>query len=155
MVNPAPPRRWRGGFGEEPFGTRLPFLPDPFQRVGTGPAFSLAPARDSSARDPEATAEGTDGASSWGGVKIMPASDGRLSGSIEVAKELGISLRQLYYWVDVWHVVEPQRRLHGRRTFRRFSTKDLRRLRQMRDLVAWGYTLQAAVGIVKGHREPR
>ena len=72
-----------------------------------------------------------------------------LYGSIETAREVGISLRQLYHWVDDLHVVEPQIVQHGLRQFRRFSPHDVKVLKQMRDLVEWGYTLQAAAGVAK------
>ena len=80
--------------------------------------------------------------------------DGGLYGSISTAREVGISLRQLYHWVDVQHVVQPQIHQHGTRQFRRFTAEDVRKLKQMRDLVTGGYTLQAAAGIVKGLRKP-
>jgi DNA-binding transcriptional MerR regulator len=79
----------------------------------------------------------------------MSVSDESLFGSIAAAKAAGISLRQLYYWVDVLRVVAPQERQHGIRTFRRFTEADLKLLKDMRDLVKRGYTLQAAARLVK------
>lgn len=84
----------------------------------------------------------------------MSVNDMRVYGSIAVAREVGISLRQLYYWVDVLHAVNPQVRQHGRRTFRRFTEVDLRRLKDMRRLVQRGYTLQAAVGMTRSRWTP-
>ena len=72
-------------------------------------------------------------------------------GSSTVAKTLGISLRQLYYWVDVLHVVSPQLRPFGHRRFRRFTVNDLQRLKAVQRLLKQGYTLQAAIRIAK-HR---
>lgn len=74
-------------------------------------------------------------------------------GSIAAAKEVGISLRQLYYWVDVLQVVRPQLRACGTRQFRRFTTADLSRLKAVCKLVERGYTLRAAVKIVTGHAD--
>ena len=84
----------------------------------------------------------------------MEAFDGRLYGSIEAAKKAGISLRQLYHWVDSLHVVSPRVRRYGLRQFRRFSCKDLEVLSEVKVFVERGYTLQAAVRIVKGQQEP-
>ena len=79
----------------------------------------------------------------------MGPADVRLYGSIEAARETKLSLRQLYYWVDVLHVVQPRMRQSGLRAFRRFTTDDLRVLSQMRTFVERGYTVQAAVRMVK------
>lgn len=79
--------------------------------------------------------------------------DARLYGSIEAAKEVGVSLRQLYYWVDILRVVQPQMRQSGLRRFRRFTVADLRTLKEMRTLVDCGYTVQAALRMVKSVRE--
>ena len=67
-------------------------------------------------------------------------------GAVAVAKELGISLRQLYYWVDVLKAVRPANRQHGTRLFRRFTATDVRTLKTVQRLVEQGYTLRAAVG---------
>ena len=75
-------------------------------------------------------------------------------GSIEAAKILGISLRQLYHWVDDLRVVEPDVEQHGIRAFRRYSPDHINRLSRMRDLVKWGYNLQAAAGFVRRDAEP-
>lgn len=72
-------------------------------------------------------------------------------GSIEAAKRAGISLRQLYHWVDDLHIVEPRVERHGLREFRRFGRQDVEKLTRMRDLVQWGYNLQAAASFI--HRE--
>ena len=74
--------------------------------------------------------------------------DHRLYGSCAAAKEVGISLRQLYYWVNTLRVVQPQTRPCGCRTFRRFTAADLERLTKVRRLVERGYMLKAAVRMV-------
>ena len=66
-------------------------------------------------------------------------------GSITVAKRAGISLRQLYHWVDTLQVVKPEVRQYGVRKFRRFTLLDIEILRQVRLLLESGYTLQAAI----------
>ncbi len=79
---------------------------------------------------------------------MMPM-DGRLYGSIAAAQEAGISLRQLYYWVDVVGVVAPQVHAHGQRLFRRFTAQDVQHIRQLKRLLDRGYTLRAAATMVK------
>lgn len=74
---------------------------------------------------------------------------GRVYGSHATARAADISLRQLYYWVDVLRVVRPRTRRYGRRTFRRFTTGHLRTLKRMKRLLASGYTLQTAARMVK------
>ena len=82
----------------------------------------------------------------------MTAKGGKpLYGSVAAAMEVGISLRQLYYWVEVLHAVRPQNHQHGARIFRRFTARDLARLRAIKRLVDRGYTLRAAVRLVN-HR---
>lgn len=75
----------------------------------------------------------------------MPPKTGNPIGSIAVARELGISLRQLYYWIDVLQAVRPAVRPHGRRRFRRFAPKDVAVLRAVKRGLDRGFTLQAAV----------
>ena len=83
----------------------------------------------------------------------MTLNHGTLFGSSAVAKRVGISLRQLYHWVDTLHVVQPQVLQHGQRRFRRFTLQDIRRISRTRELVDDGYTLQAAVEIPVCTRE--
>ena len=79
----------------------------------------------------------------------MTAKGGQpLYGSVAAAMEVGISLRQLYYWVEVLHAVRPQNHQHGARIFSRFTVRDLARLRAIKRLVDRGYTLRAAVRLV-------
>ena len=80
-------------------------------------------------------------------------SDGELYGTIQAAKKVGISIRQLYHWVDILHAVNPRVQRYGLRTFRRFTTKDLGTLVEIKVLLERGYTLRAAIAITKGERE--
>ena len=82
----------------------------------------------------------------------MKSNNGYLYGSIEIAKEVGISLRQLYHWVDAFGVVAPKRIRYGTREFRRFTGEDLKVLRKMKEIVDWGYTLTAAANMLKEQR---
>lgn len=65
-------------------------------------------------------------------------------GSIAVATQVGLSLRQLYYWVEVLRIVTPRMQPHGRRIFRAFTHRDVQQLKAVKRLLARGYTLQAA-----------
>lgn len=76
-----------------------------------------------------------------------------LYGSIEAARQAGISLRQLYHWVDTLGVVRPKLWSHGIREFRRFSRQDVEKLKNVRFLVDNGYTLQSAVQRIKASGE--
>ena len=84
----------------------------------------------------------------------MEHSSGQLYGSIQTAKKVGISIRQLYHWVDTLEVVNPKLWQFGLRQFRRFTPEDLKTLGRVKELLERGYTLRAAVEIVKGQRIP-
>ena len=73
-------------------------------------------------------------------------------GSIQTAKKVGISIRQLYHWVDTLRIVSPRIKKHGIRQFRHFTSQDLAVLVSVRQFVERGYTLRAAAEIVKGKR---
>ena len=83
-----------------------------------------------------------------------PMHNGADYGTIEAAKKVGISIRQLYHWVDQLHVVTPQIKRYGIRSFRRFTIQDLGKLSEIKHLLEKGYTLRAAAEIVKGDRLP-
>ena len=70
-------------------------------------------------------------------------------GTIATAQRVGISLRQLYYWVHVLRVVRPQIRQHGKRRFRHFTPADVRALQLVKRRLDQGYTLQAAAKAAK------
>ena len=79
----------------------------------------------------------------------MSVQDAQLYGSSAAAREVGVSLRQLYYWVGVLQVVSPQQRQHGTRVFRRFDAAHLKTLKQLRRLLERGFTLQAAARMIQ------
>jgi len=76
-------------------------------------------------------------------------------GSIATAKKVGISLRQLYHWVDNLRVTRPKLRTFGQRKFHRFTQQDVEILRTVRRQLAHGYTLRAAIGTAKGRKGGR
>ena len=67
------------------------------------------------------------------------------AGTIATTRAVGISVRQLYYWVQRCRVVHPRLQRHGRRTFQYFSASDVRKLKTVKRLLERGYTLRAAV----------
>ena len=77
----------------------------------------------------------------------------KLFGSSETAKETGISLRQLYHWVDVLHVVQPRFQSHGQKRYRRFTQDDLFSLKRMKGLVERGFMPKAAALYVQQRME--
>ena len=84
----------------------------------------------------------------------MPVTDTQWYGSSAAAREIGISLRQLYYWVDVLGIIRPRTQQCGIRRFRRFTAAELEVLRGVKESVAQGYTLQAAVRRANGGGRP-
>ena len=74
----------------------------------------------------------------------MAAGTSKRYGTIATAQAVGLTLRQLYYWVRVLRVVHPSTQQHGRRRFQYFSVRDVKRLRAMKQWLARGYTLRAA-----------
>ncbi len=73
-------------------------------------------------------------------------------GSVGAALDVGISLRQLYYWVEVLHAVRPQNHRHGKRIFRRFTPDDVTQLRAIKMFVEEGYTLRTAIRLASRKR---
>lgn len=67
-----------------------------------------------------------------------------LFNSKEVLKKTGISLRQLYYW-ELKGIVTPQTIKLGSREFKRYTTNDITKLKNVKSLIDEGYILDAAV----------
>ncbi|UCE17889.1 MAG: MerR family transcriptional regulator [Gemmatimonadota bacterium] len=63
--------------------------------------------------------------------------------SSDIIKKLGISLRQLYYW-ELKGIVRPRYVQMGSRKFKRYTSRDFLRLKQMKESLDKGYTLEAA-----------
>jgi len=72
--------------------------------------------------------------------------------SSEVTRQLDISLRQLYYW-ELKGIVKPRMITMGSREFKRYSAKDFETLRQIKDYLDQGYTLNSAVQRVQSAPE--
>jgi len=83
----------------------------------------------------------------------MREANGEYYGAIEAARKSGISLRQLYHWVDHLHVVQPTLEHCGLREFRRFTKRDLETLTAVRELMEAGYTLKAAAERARNQTE--
>lgn len=64
--------------------------------------------------------------------------------SSEVTRRLDISLRQLYYW-ELKGIVRPRMITMGSREFKRYSGRDLEKLRRIKEFLDQGYTLNSAV----------
>ncbi len=64
--------------------------------------------------------------------------------SSDVTRKLSISLRQLYYW-ELKGIVTPRMITMGSREFKRYSNRDFETLRQIKDFLDQGYTLNSAV----------
>ncbi len=64
--------------------------------------------------------------------------------SSDVTSKLHISLRQLYYW-ELKGIVTPRMVAMGSREFKRYSNRDFETLRQIKDFLDEGYTLNSAV----------
>ena len=63
--------------------------------------------------------------------------------SSEIIKRLGISLRQLYYW-ELKGIIQPKHVQMGSRRFKRYSQQDFLHLKNMKEALDRGYTLEAA-----------
>ena len=71
-----------------------------------------------------------------------------LLGASEVCARVGISNRQLEYWVLIG-VVEPATERHGAKIHRKFSEKDLMVLRRVKKLTDEGFLVSRAAEKVK------
>ena len=69
--------------------------------------------------------------------------DRNLLCSSEMIRRLGISLRQLYYW-ELKGIVRPKHIQMGSRKFKRYSQQDFLHLKNMKEALDKGYTLEAA-----------
>ncbi|MBI3610102.1 MAG: MerR family transcriptional regulator [Nitrospirae bacterium] len=74
-----------------------------------------------------------------------------LYGTSEVCRQVGISLRQLEYWILIG-IVAPHLEQHGLKFFKRFSEQDLEILKQVKLLTDEGFLVSRALDKVKKGR---
>ena len=65
-----------------------------------------------------------------------------LYSTFTVCQECGISQRQLYYW-ELLGMIQPHYENFGTRRFRRYTTRDVQLLKQVKSFLNEGFTLQA------------
>jgi len=72
-----------------------------------------------------------------------------LYGANEVCKRVGLSPRQLEYWVLIG-VVQPMSERHGMKIFRRFSEQDVRVLKRVKAMTDEGFLVSRAAEKIRG-----
>jgi DNA-binding transcriptional MerR regulator len=72
-----------------------------------------------------------------------------LYGANEVCKRVGLSPRQLEYWVLIG-VVQPMCERHGMKIFRRFSEQDVRVLKRVKVMTDEGFLVSRAAEKIRG-----
>ncbi len=72
-----------------------------------------------------------------------------LYGANEVCKRVGLSPRQLEYWVLIG-VVQPMSERHGTKIFRRFSEQDVRVLKRVKAMTDEGFLVSRAAEKIRG-----
>jgi DNA-binding transcriptional MerR regulator len=72
-----------------------------------------------------------------------------LYGANEVCKRVGLSPRQLEYWVLIG-VVNPVCERHGAKSFRRFTEQDLRILQRIKAMTDEGFLVSRAAEKLRG-----
>lgn len=72
-----------------------------------------------------------------------------LYGANEVCKRVGLSPRQLEYWVLIG-VVNPVAERHGTKSFRRFTEQDIRILKRIKAMTDEGFLVSRAAEKVRG-----
>jgi len=69
-------------------------------------------------------------------------------GTAEVCRQVGISLRQLEYWILIG-IVTPRLEQHGLKNFKRFNDLDIEVLKQVKLLTDEGFLVSRALDKVK------
>jgi DNA-binding transcriptional MerR regulator len=69
-------------------------------------------------------------------------------GTKEVCERVGVSARQLEYWVLIG-VVQPIMEPHGNKVFKKFTDRDVRILREVKTLTDDGFLVSRAARKVK------
>jgi len=71
-----------------------------------------------------------------------------LHGTAEVCRQVGISLRQLEYWILIG-IVTPRLEPHGLKFFKRFNESDIEILKQIKLLTDEGFLVSRALEKVR------
>jgi DNA-binding transcriptional MerR regulator len=71
-----------------------------------------------------------------------------LHGTAEVCRQVGISLRQLEYWILIG-IVMPSLEPHGLKFFKRFNENDIEILKQVKLLTDEGFLVSRALEKVR------
>lgn len=74
--------------------------------------------------------------------------NGKMYGTTEVCRNVGISLRQLEYWILIG-IVAPDLEQHGLKYFKRFSNQDVDILRRVKALTDEGFLVSRALEKVR------
>jgi len=69
-------------------------------------------------------------------------------GTAEVCRQVGISLRQLEYWILIG-IVSPRLEQHGLKFFKRFNEQDIEILKQIKLLTDEGFLVSRALEKVR------
>lgn len=69
-------------------------------------------------------------------------------GTAEVCRQVGITLRQLEYWILIG-IVAPHLEQHGLKFFKRFTEQDIEVLKQIKLLTDEGFLVSRALEKVK------
>lgn len=78
----------------------------------------------------------------------MPRMNTGLYGTAEVCRQVGITLRQLEYWILIG-IVAPGLEQHGLKSFKRFTEQDIEVLKQVKLLTDEGFLVSRALEKVK------
>lgn len=69
-------------------------------------------------------------------------------GTTEVCRQVGLTSRQIEYWILIG-IVNPRMERHGLKVFKRFSERDIEILKQVKALTDEGYLVSRALEKVK------
>ena len=82
------------------------------------------------------------------GMRSSKQRDNHRYGTKEICELVGISARQLEYWVLIG-VVTPRLERHGAKVFKKFSPKDVEILQRVKDLTDEGVLVSRAADKVR------
>ena len=78
----------------------------------------------------------------------MPMINGDFSGTADVCRRVGISVRQLEYWILIG-IVTPYQERHGLKYFKRFTEQHIEILKQIKLLTDEGFLVSRALEKIK------